>query len=152
MKRSAFGLTTILASALALACAGIGGGKCEPVKDEIFLAFGAAFRPCEVDERAELTLQPKITYSGPLEQDCHRTIVEFVVDEQGYPLPETARFSRATPTALGQAILKGLEAARYSPAMKAGAPVKQVVTYESLINFRSPTSRGRFAFPGEPPC
>jgi hypothetical protein len=152
MKSSAFGLTTILASALALACAGLGRSKCEPVKDEVFLAFGAAFRSCEVDERAELTQQPRITYTGPFEQDCHRTIVEFVVDEQGYPLPETARFSRATPTALGQAILKGLEVARYSPARKAGAPVKQLVAYESLINFRSPVSRGRFAFPGEPPC
>jgi hypothetical protein len=152
MTRNGFGLTAVLACAFALACVGARRGKCDPVVDKVFLVYGEAFRQCEVDERAELTLAPRINYTGPLEQDCHRTVVEFVVDEHGYPLPETARFSRATPSALGQAILKGLESARYSPAIKSGAPVKQLVAYESLINFRSPVSRGRFAFAGEPTC
>jgi hypothetical protein len=93
------------------------------------LHYGSAqvYRDCDVDQPAtkKRGLSPSYMFSG--DSSCVTADVEFLVDESGQPVIETARVIAASSARFGEASIRGLKNWRYDPARKDGVPVRQVV-------------------------
>jgi len=131
-----------------------GKRKCAPV-DSTWRLDTPVYRACEVDREAK----PR----GPLRYDfrpssgntakCFRADIEFVVDERGSPIPETARVIRATDPTFSQAVLTAMPMWRFTPANKGGALVKQLVeTGLSMQTFVVVTGQPAPRRPSRPTC
>jgi protein TonB len=57
-----------------------------------------------------------------------RVVIELVVDEEGLPVPGSARVIEASHPAFGDAALRAVDRFRFSPARIGGTPVPVVVT------------------------
>jgi protein TonB len=57
-----------------------------------------------------------------------RVLIELVVDEEGLPVPGSARVIEASHPAFGEAALRAVDRFRFSPAKVGGTPVPVVVT------------------------
>jgi protein TonB len=57
-----------------------------------------------------------------------RVVIELVVDEEGLPVPGSARVIEASHPAFGEAALRAVDRFRFSPAKIGGTPVPVVVT------------------------
>lgn len=106
-------------------------GSCVPVDSGYGLGV-PVYRECGVDQRAHIRGRtPRMDFrpTGPT-QPCYRAIVQMVVDENGEPMPGTARIVRTTNADFGQATMNSALMARYHPARKGGTAVRQVVSFE----------------------
>ncbi|HEY0017916.1 MAG TPA: TonB family protein [Longimicrobium sp.] len=61
-----------------------------------------------------------------------RVVIELVVDEEGLPIPGSARVVEASHPAFGEATLRAVERFRFRPATIGGTPVPAVVTIPIL--------------------
>jgi protein TonB len=61
-----------------------------------------------------------------------RVVIELVVDEEGLPIPGSARVIEASHPAFGEATLRAVERFRFRPATFGGTPVPAVVTIPIL--------------------
>jgi TonB family protein len=61
-----------------------------------------------------------------------RVVIELVVDEEGLPIPGSARVIEASHPAFGEAMLRAVERFRFRPATIGGTPVPAVVTIPIL--------------------
>jgi len=138
-------LTPLLLLLAAQGCAHRTAGearhRCLPaVVDPSYARFGAVYTACDVDRPA--TPEP---IRGPSAEDraeavssvpargtsgqCRSAIVEFVVDEEGRAITESARVVRATDAAYGESVIRSLTELRFKPATKGGLPVRQVTQF-----------------------
>jgi hypothetical protein len=105
-------------------------GSCVPVDSGYGLGV-PVYRECGVDQRAQIRRSPRAEFRPVgTPQPCYRAIVQMVVDENGEPIPGTARIVRTTNGDFGQATMNSALMARYHPARKGGVAVRQVVTFE----------------------
>jgi hypothetical protein len=134
--RSVFRRSAILLLApLALSCAPhqtATGEKCGLRGDDSsFAATGAVFRDCAVDQQVRLStssIRPDWTPSSPVRSACYFVELEFVVDTMGRAEMGTARAIRSNDRAFAEAWLATLNQWKYTPAQRAGAKVRQIVT------------------------
>jgi len=103
----------------------------------VYLKNGPVYRDCGVDTPVKRlsgqNVQPNFNPSPTVGRItsprtvCYLADVEFVVDPRGMPEAETARVVRTTDPSYSQAWLDVLSALKYEPALKDGAPVRQVM-------------------------
>lgn len=139
MKRIAIGVTCL---ALTSGCGGRASNAttalapsasvvrepCQPV-DSSFALGAPVFRECGVDRQARPRgAPPRMEFDPrPPVKDCYSAVIAVVVDERGSTVPETAKVIRSTDPEFGLAFLNSLPEWRFTPALKDGMPVKQVV-------------------------
>ena len=99
--------------------------------DSSFAATGAVFRDCAVDRRAMLStssIRPDWTPASAVRSACYFVELEFVVDTMGRAETGTARAARSNDRVFAEAWLATLNQWKYTPAQRAGAKVRQIVT------------------------
>jgi len=117
---------------------------CEPVASDS-ARFGTApvFAACEVDRAARPRGQPQVSGAVfPAGVTCLIAEFEFVVDERGTPVVESAELRFASTPEFGAAVRNVLSRWRYAPAQRQGAAVRQLVvgrfTQQELTERRVP--------------
>jgi hypothetical protein len=132
------------------ACASRSGGaasrRCVPDSvDPSYAPFGPVYTACEVDraarrqptsglsaaERAEM--MDAISRPGASGDRCASAEVEFVVNEEGRVITASARVIRSTDPSYAQSVMRGLPYLRFTPATKAGQPVRQVARHAPAV-------------------
>lgn len=106
--------------------------SCAPV-DSGLAHLGAVYRECEVDTPVRIRGRqphPSFDPTPGSTKSCYSASVAFVVDEQGVPLAQTIQIVRSNDARFGAAVVESVASWRYTPAMKGGAPVKQLVELE----------------------
>ena len=103
----------------------------EKVDLEKIIASAKAFGPDQVDERATLKEGSSLTVTYPPELLADAlpgsVLVEFIVDVTGKIERETISVISSTHPLFSAAVMVALKGASYTPAKKAGNPVRQVV-------------------------
>ena len=97
----------------------------------MFAAGKPVFRDCAVDQQARLSassIRPDWTPPAPVRAACYFVDLEFVVDTTGRVEANTARSIRSNDRAFADAWLVTLNQWKYTPAQRAGAKVRQIVT------------------------
>jgi len=138
--------TNAAAVGTAAAPAAVSSSSCEITNDTLVLKPGGpVYRDCGVDERARIMSKTNIEFrpQGRANENCFRTSVEFVVDENGHVVPETMRFVRRTDAAFQEAVIRAIPNWKYLPARRAGAPVRQLVREDPMVSTARNTSGGR---------
>jgi len=108
-----------------------------PPPDSAMTRHAAVYRDCEVDRSAVplVTLQPDFTPArdGQRAPVCFFSIIDAVVDTSGFVEQRNVRKVKGNSVELGDAMIVALGALRYTPAVRAGKPVRQLVRYEYSI-------------------
>jgi hypothetical protein len=107
--------------------------------DSIYVVGGPLFRECAVDRPARLVtsnVYPEFRVTG-LPRSCYSGTVEFVVGTNGNPEPGTVRVVSANDDQFADALRAMVTHLRYSPAIKAGVGVRQIVTERRTAAVRS---------------
>lgn len=117
---------------------GASGRACSVTRvDSAFLALGTVYRDCDVDRpaiRTSMGGHPDFTAVQPLA--CMSVDLEFIVDEDGKPIPAPLHVLRATSEDFAEAIVATVPGWHYAPAMKDGHPVRQVVHAHEVVQTR----------------
>jgi hypothetical protein len=129
----------MLVTAISLATVGCAGAKVQSAscaadpRDSIYAASGPAYRDCAVDTKAKLT-NPDVRadFQPPARTACYSAELQFVVGTDGRAELPTARVASTNSPAFGEAVLATLSQWRYDPALRAGVPVRQIVTEKRL--------------------
>ncbi len=95
--------------------------------DSRIYGSGEIHRDCDVDQPAKLIDAPRPAVKLQQDPICVFTELEFAVDEEGRPIAATARSKRGNSRKFTELTLKSLPDWRYSPAIKNGIAVRQVV-------------------------
>lgn len=110
-------------------------------------AAGSApvYLACQVDREAKprgIAPRPDWTPSQGEVRDgaCFRAEFQFVVDTVGMPEVATIHDGSATSANFQQAVRDAIPRLRYSPAMRDGMPVRQLVSYKQLVGIRAMSS------------
>ncbi|HSA56680.1 MAG TPA: hypothetical protein VLE53_13305 [Gemmatimonadaceae bacterium] len=138
MVQSGLALAASVTLLSALACASGGtraAAACESQPaDSVYQGSEPAWRACAVERPARL-LSPgqRINWQPPggpalSGTRCFVAQLEFVVDSAGLPEPGTARVVHSNEPGFAQAVLASLPDWRYRPALRAGVPVRQIVS------------------------
>lgn len=120
----------------------------------------AVFRDCDVDQPAKVRqrIRPAFepAFAGP-GNGCYRTELEFVVDTAGRPELAAVRIVSGNSPEFAAAVRALLPELLYTPAVRDGQPVRQLVRYKASL-----ATKGRVVFgrpsdlpdpPGRrPPC
>lgn len=96
--------------------------------DSVQLAGGPVFQACDVDKAARRKgrrLTPR--YEMSMGQSCVMAVIQFVVETDGSVNPKTSRVINTNDDMFAGRVVRDLRLARYEPAEKGGAPVRQVV-------------------------
>lgn len=141
-----------------VACAGAGRAprECPPNPIE-YASYGTLYRDCGVDLKARLITQPSRADFSRLQplatssSGCYTAEYQFIIDEQGMPIPRTVRLIRTNSQSYADAIRETLGSIRFEPARKDGIPVQQVYDFATRLRYTvtagaSPSSRR------PPPC
>lgn len=130
-------LALLAASTLLVACSSApreanASRKCSVAADDPVLAASPQplFRDCDVDVRAvpqDTRVNSMASRAVPLQSGCIFAEVELVVDTEGRPEPASIRIVRTNDPALASDVQGAARSWRYSPAMKDGQPVRQLV-------------------------
>ncbi len=136
-----------LAVGVTMACASGGGAPpvvgssgraCSVARiDSTFTALGPVFRDCDVDRpatRTSMASHPDLTGIRP--RPCMSVDLEFVVDENGKPIPAPLRIVRATSQDFAEAMAATVPGWHYNPAVKDGHPVRQLVQVHEVVQTR----------------
>jgi hypothetical protein len=102
---------------------------CDPIASDS-ARFGPApvFAACEVDRAARLRGRPQASgVTFPVGVTCLSAEYEFVVDERGAPVVESAKLLFASTPEYGAAVRTMLARVRYAPAQRQRTPVRQLV-------------------------
>lgn len=169
------GFTAVLLPLLATGCASSGGGKpvahaartdadaraaCVPALGDSTLAEFAAYAPfyraCEVDRPARMVPPPpgaaRVDAAESMgrrpQTSCQSVKFQVIVDEQGRPIPATARVVHSTSMAFAQSALRDLPTMRYEPARKDGRPVRQVTDFGKMVSTSVGSPGGPATRPG----
>lgn len=131
--------------------------QCEPKEiPAAWVAAGPVYRSCEVDQPAKAigTVSVRGWEPSRPSRECNTALIEFVVDTTGQPVGSTARLVRATDAQLGSALLGTVPSRHYTPAVKNGRPVAQVVQESTIALLRVvsvvTSSRGQPSAPALP--
>ncbi len=115
------------AAACSAATRGPRAQDCAPeTLDPSWTASGQVYRACEVDRTARWD-NPDVRPDYVPSRACETAVLQFVVDTSGSPEPGTVRVVRANSPQLAQALIATMARWRFRPALKGGAPVRQVV-------------------------
>ncbi len=156
----------ILGAIFAAACASAGGpaaarargSRCPlEAKDSVFLAGGPVYRDCAVDRKAESIADVHPDFRPDPMERCYSAEIEFVVNQIGLPEAETARLVHTTDRRFAEAVYQTIPRLRYHPALRDGAPVRQIVDFKSAMQsvlVAVPAGSGPPTRPpmGPPPC
>lgn len=101
----------------------------------------AVYLACQVDREAKPRgIAPRIDWTPPASElrdgSCFRADYQFVVDTLGIPDLRTIRDVGATNSGFQQAARDAIPRLRYSPALRNGAPVRQLVSYTQSAAIR----------------
>jgi hypothetical protein len=143
MRTSSFiALATVAGALLVSGCASANGGgsavassrRSAPCslrsEDSLYVVGGPLYRDCGVDRPAHLVtsnVNPEFRVSG-IPRTCYQATVEFVVSASGAPEPGTMRVLSSNDDQFADALRVMVTHLRYSPGMKDGAAVRQIVT------------------------
>lgn len=121
------------------------GRSCTPeTVDSAYAALGVVYRNCDVDmEAAAITTPIPSDLGSQSSLACMSATVQFVVDEHGRVLSTGAKVVRANLTAFGRTVLDALPEWTYRPAIKDGAPVRQLVEFKETVLTRTTVSSSR---------
>jgi|ERR1043166_7501651 len=112
--------------------------------DSTWLLRGPVYRDCEVDKKAEV-IQPEplpdYTPMGTPRAGCFSAEFEFVVDTQGEPEVLTIRATHSNDRGLEDALRSSIPNLRFTPALLADHPVRQLFVYKRTMGIRMVTSR-----------
>jgi hypothetical protein len=135
--------TIVVALAALSGCKSLRGSPCAPVPLDMIEAFGEVYSECEVEERARVSMHPRLDYPAPaaLYGACLVAVVGLVVDTTGQPIRESAYVSRANNDGYAQYVLDAIMQVRFSPAKRKGRVVRQIARYQSEMIVGE--SRGR---------
>jgi len=118
----------LVVSACSTATRGSASERCVPQSmDSSWTARGPVYRDCEVDHAARLRNQRVLPVGYTPTEACETAVLDYVVDEKGVPDLTTVKIVRGNSQTLARALIANLGALQYQPAMKNGAPVRQVV-------------------------
>jgi hypothetical protein len=138
--------SALFVSSSLIGCASSGTPKTDTravlvARDSVHLAGGPVFKAHAVDDSARVTnfRSVEIGYTparagGPAGPRCHKAEVDFVVDIRGRPESGSERVVDATDPGIGEALLKAVPQYRFTPALKDGAPVRQIVRMVHAIS------------------
>jgi hypothetical protein len=125
---------TMLVTAISLATVGCAGAKVQSAscaadpRDSIYAATGLVYRDCAVDTKAKrISRDIHVDFQPPQPTGCYSAELEFVVGSDGRPELSTVRTLDTNNQALAQAVRASLSEWRYEPALRDGAPVRQIV-------------------------
>jgi hypothetical protein len=99
-------------------------------EDSIYVVGGPLYRDCSVDRPARIItagVNPEFRVAG-VPRSCYSATVEFVVGANGNPEPGTVRLLNANDDQFADAMRVMVTHLRYSPGIKDGAGVRQIVT------------------------
>ena len=130
--------------------------RCVPATvDPRYARFGIVYTACEVEKAATPLRQSGATATERVDaiatmssrsrspsSSCSSAEVEFVVDEEGRVITESARVIRSTDAAYGESVLRALPALRFTPARKEGRPVRQLMRHGRAIGTTVVAVRG----------
>ena len=158
MRFRVVSLVLVAAAASVVSCAGqkaqTAAADCAPVPAE-FLDGGPVFRDCAVDRKAsEPSRLPPLQMADrpPRQSGCSKVVIEMVVDSAGRPVTHTAKVVQSNDPLFQQAVVSGLGALKYTPAMKDKVRVAQLVRYERKVQyFTVVSSSAGGAPPSRPP-
>lgn len=101
--------------------------------DSVFLARGAVYRDCAVDQRvqpldrsASPDFRPDVSLA--FRDACYTAEIQFVVDESGTPEAEDAKVLHTNSPSYASAAIQALSRWRYRPALLNGVAVRQITT------------------------
>ncbi|HXD48549.1 MAG TPA: hypothetical protein VN600_07245 [Gemmatimonadaceae bacterium] len=142
MRLSSFiALATIAGALLAAGCASTNGGSAVAAsrrsapcglrsEDSLYVVGGPLYRDCGVDRPAHLVtsnVNPEFRVTG-IPRTCYQATVEFVVSALGSPEPGTVRVLSSNDEQFADAMRVMVNHLRYSPGVKDGESVRQIVT------------------------
>lgn len=136
------GAGMVIGVLLATACASAGGpagvrgraSRCPlEAKDSVFLAGGPVYRDCAVDRKAEAIVDVHPDFRPDPMERCYSAEIEFVVNENGRPLAETARLVHTTDRRFADAVAATIPRMKFRPAQLGGSPVRQIVDFKSAM-------------------
>lgn len=105
--------------------------------DTTFAGLGPVYRDCDVDQPAKrMAVGGPPNFSGVRPRPCMSVDLEFVVDEHGRPIATPLRIVRATSDDFAQAMAATVPAWHYSPAIKDGHAVRQLVHAHEMVQTR----------------
>lgn len=112
-----------------------GKDKCSvEAVDAVHLAGGPAMRDCDVDTKASLRREPRITFEFPRDATCLIAEFEFVVDTAGVPdTTGTIVVVDGNNTEFVAYMRSQLGSFRYKPAQHEGQPVRQVARIRKAL-------------------
>jgi hypothetical protein len=145
----------LLMAGCASSPAGRSGPPCalEPA-DSAFVRGQPLYRDCSVDRPAK-PVMTRVNFSPPVQPQrgttCFSAEVQFVVGADGRPEKDTIRLVNSGADDFSNAVLAAVPSWQYTPAMRDGQPVRQVVRQRSMGAVTVVTSPGRGAVPPRPP-
>ncbi len=133
---AALGTAVLGACASSGTAAGNSGNRgCVPAQlDSTYAALAPVYRNCDVDVQARAMNTDVRPESHPgADLSCMSAVVQFVVDENGRTVPQTAKVVSTNSHGFAQAVLDALPAWHYRPATKGGQPVREVVQLKKMV-------------------
>jgi len=135
-----FVVISLCAVAAACASSGAKSGRraaCDlSPSDSVFALGRPVYRACGVDREARLLndggVRPDFSPST-MRSACYSVDLAFVVDSTGRPERSSAQIVRANDRTYAEAVLATIAAWRYEPAVRDGAPVRQIVTSHQSV-------------------
>ena len=131
------------------------GGRCTgEASDSIAGGPSVVFRDCDVDQPAKVrqrirpAFEPALAAPG---DGCYRTELEFVVDTAGRPELAEVRVVSGNSPELAAAVRAALPGLLYTPAVRDGQPVRQLVRYKASLATKGQVVAGRPSDPPGPP-
>ena len=163
MRTSSFiALATIAGALLVSGCASTNGGRAVASsrrsapcslrsEDSLYVVGGPLYRDCGVDRTAHLVtanVNPEFRVTG-IPRTCYHATVEFVVSALGAPEPGTVRVLTSNDDQFADAMRVMVNHLRYSPGMKDGQAVRQIVTEHRAAAVRTEVGQtpGSSSFP-----
>jgi hypothetical protein len=127
--------------------------------DSAYIAGGPLYRDCAVDSPAK-ALANRLNYDPSARPDprpqpgtrCYAADVTFVVGPDGRPEPETVRLVRSNDAHLGQSLVRSVADWRYSPALRDGVPVRQIVQERRAVAVAVSVVSSASGRPARPPA
>jgi hypothetical protein len=114
---------------------------CPEIAPDSVPGGNTVYLACQVDREAKPRgFAPRVDWSPPTSDirdgSCFRADYEFVVDTLGIPELGTIRDVGATNSGFQQAARDAIPRLRYSPALRNGTPVRQLVSYSQSVGIR----------------
>ena len=121
------------------------GSRCAPIDPELFEDYGGLYDECTVEQRARVTMQPRITYpyQAPNNITCVFAELKMVVDTFGKADPRTVMVTRANDERFVGLMVAALPQVRFAPGKVQGRKVHQIARWEARAPVQSMISTSR---------